>query len=136
MATNATKKKVATATNAANGGVAMLTKMGTPSKRATGNSETAILRDQGRWEEVLHALGTSDKHLKVASLYGYDGAASDGERFRLNEDLINTALARLLEAGDTPYLLCGDFNINLQQHQPSPASSKEGYWSTCPPPMG
>ena len=60
-------------------------------------------------------MGTSDKHLKAASLYGYDGAASDGERFRLNEDLISRALVRLLEAEDTPYLICGNFNINPQQ---------------------
>ena len=86
MATNATKNKVATATNVANGGVVVLTKMGTPSKRAAGNADTAIPRDKGRWEEVLHVLGTGDKHLKAASLYGYDGAASDGERFRFNED--------------------------------------------------
>ena len=39
METKATKNKVATATNVANGGVAVMTKMGTPSKRATGNAE-------------------------------------------------------------------------------------------------
>ena len=55
MATIATKNKVATATNAANGGVAIITKMGTPSKKANGNADTSILRDQGRWEEVIHA---------------------------------------------------------------------------------
>ena len=85
MANKATKNKVATATNAANGGVAILTKSGTPAKKAPCNVDIAILRGQGRWEEVLHALGKGSKHLKVASLYGYDGAATDGERFRLNE---------------------------------------------------
>ena len=69
MATTATKMKVAMATNAANGGVAIITKTGTPSKKANGNAETAILRDQGRWEEVVQALGQGDKHLKVASIY-------------------------------------------------------------------
>ena len=33
MATNATKNKVATATNAANGGVAVITKVGDPGKK-------------------------------------------------------------------------------------------------------
>ena len=46
LATAATKNKVATATNVANGGVAIVTKMGTPSKKANGNAETAILRDR------------------------------------------------------------------------------------------
>jgi exonuclease III len=115
MANKVTKNKVATATNAANGGVAILAKEGTPVKKAQNSAETAILRDQGRWEEILHALGKGNKHLKVASLYGYDGAPTDGERFRLNEDLISRALIRLLEAGDTPYLICGDFNISPQQ---------------------
>ena len=114
-AAKATKAKVATATNAANGGVAIMTKEGTAAKKAPNNVDTAILRDQGRWEEVLHALGKGNQHLKVASLYGYDGASSDGERFKLNEDLISRAMIRLIEAGDTPYLLCGDFNITPQQ---------------------
>ena len=115
MVNKATKSKVATATNAANGGVAILTKGGTPAKKAQNSAETAILRDQGRWEEVLRTLGKGNKHLKIASLYGYDGAATDGERFRLNEDLIGRALIRMLEGGDTPYLICGDFNITPQQ---------------------
>lgn len=114
-------KNVATATNAANGGVAILTKTGTPAQKAVGDADAAILRDQGRWEEVLHALEKGNKHLKVASIYGYDGAATDGERFRLNEDLICRALVKLLETGDTPYLLCGDFNITPQQ---SPAIAR------------
>ena len=70
MVNKATKSKVATATNAANGGVAILTKGGTPAKKAQNSAETAILRDQGRWEEVLRALGRGNKHLKIASLYG------------------------------------------------------------------
>ena len=115
MANKVTQSKVVTATNAANGGVAILTKKGIPAKKAQNCAETALLRDQGRWEEVLHALGKGNKHIKIASLYGYDGAPTDGERFRLNEDLISRALIRMLEAGDTPYIICGDFNINPQQ---------------------
>lgn len=111
MANKATKNKVATESKAASGGVAVMTRTGTPAKKTPSNAETTILRDQGRWEEVLHALRKGNKHPKVANLYGYDGAATDGERFRLNEDLISKALVRLLEAGDTPHLNCGDFNI-------------------------
>ena len=115
MEAKTTNNKVATSTNAASGGVAAITKVGTPAKRAPLSIDTAILRDQGRWEEVLRALGKCNKHLKITSLYGYDGAAGNGERFRLNEDLIGRALARVLEAGDTPYLLCGNLNITPQQ---------------------
>ena len=50
------EQKVATATNAANGGVAIVTKTGTPAKQVVGDVDAATLRDQGRWEEVLHAL--------------------------------------------------------------------------------
>ena len=92
-----------------------MTKAGTQAKKAPNNADTAILRDQGRWEEVLHALGNGNQHIKVASLYRYDGATNDGERFKLNEDLISRAMIRLMEAGDTPYMLCGDFNITPQQ---------------------
>lgn len=70
-----------------------------------------MLRDQCRWEEVTIALGTGRKHLKMACIYGYDGASSDPQRYRLNEDLLARALLRQLEAGDTPYLICADLNI-------------------------
>ena len=33
----------------------------------------------------------------------------------MNEDHIGRALISMLEQGDTPYLLCGDFNITPQQ---------------------
>ena len=80
-------------------------------KKAPHNHETALLRDQGRWEEITHAFGKGDKHLKVATYYGYDGASGDAQRCRLNEDHVGRAVIQMLEQGDTPYLLCGDFNI-------------------------
>ena len=38
------------------------------------------------------AIGKGNRHFKIVSLYGFDGASGDGERFSLNEDLIGRAL--------------------------------------------
>ena len=115
------KSKVASASNAAKGGVALAIKEGTHAKKAAFDADAAILRDQGRWDEITQAIGNGKKHLKMSSLYGFGGASGDGERFRLNEDLIGRALCKLIEAGDTPYLICGDFNIVPQE---SPAIAR------------
>ena len=115
MQVQTTANKVASATNAAKGGVALVAKSGVPIKKAPHNADIAILRDQARWEEILHAIGKGDRHLRIATLYGYDGASGDAQRFRLNEDHISRALIRMLEQGDTPYIICGDFNISPQQ---------------------
>lgn len=115
MQVQTTAHKVASATKAAKGGVALVATSGVPIKQAPHNADTAILRDQASWEEILHAIGKGDQHLRIATLYGYDGASGYAQRFRLNEDHIGRALIRMLEQGDAPYLLCGDFNISPQQ---------------------
>ena len=53
--------------------------------------------------------------MRVATLYGFDGASGDAQRYRLNEDHVGRALIRMLEVGEVPYLLCGDFNVHPQQ---------------------
>ena len=102
MPVKASSSKVASATNAAKGGVALLARKGVPIKKAPHDHDTALLRDQGRWEEVTQAIGTGNRHVKIASLYGYDGASGNAERFKLNEDLLGKALLKMLETGDTP----------------------------------
>ena len=111
----ASSSKVASATNAAKGGVAIITRTQVPAKKAPENADTIILRDQCRWEEVLVALDKGNRHVRIASVYGYDGAPSDAQRFRLNEEHIGRILLRCLECGDTPYVVCGDFNITPQE---------------------
>ena len=45
----ASAKKIASASNAANGGVALLTKTGVPTREAPVTAETVMLRDLSRW---------------------------------------------------------------------------------------
>ena len=110
-----TAKQVVSATNAARGGVTIKVRKGVPAKTAALDAETVVLRDQCRWEEVAIALGTGKQHINMACLYGYDGASSDPERYRLNEDLLARALLRQLEAGDMPYVICADLNVKPEE---------------------
>ena len=93
---------MATATNAANGGVAVITRIGAPQKELQVMPKQPSLETKAGGKRCCTLWARAIKHLKVASLYGYGGAATDGVRFRLNEDLISRALVWLLEAGDTP----------------------------------
>ena len=51
------------------------------------------------------------RHIRVASIYGYDGASHDEQRYQLNEKRITMAIIRMLTKGELPYFLCGDFNV-------------------------
>ena len=52
------------------------------------------------------------KCLTLASVYGISGASSDERKKNLNEDILQQAIQRAIKADKTPYLLCGDFNID------------------------
>ena len=39
------------------------------------------------------------------------------EKHRANEELLSDAIKRAVEAGDAPYLLCGDFNVDPRDSQ-------------------
>ena len=99
------------ATEATSGGVAILTK--TPKRPIIKDlaKEEPILHDSGRWTEVKVPITGGAKILTVASFYGISGASSDDRKKALNENLITAAVKRALLAGNEPYLLCGDFNI-------------------------
>lgn len=51
-------------------------------------------------------------HLIHGNLYGYDGASTNAQQKQQNEDLIGQAILRMLEVGDVPYFLSGDFNAH------------------------
>ena len=86
------------AAKAARGGVAIAVRKEMPAKQAAAAFETAVLRDDARWDEVVVAVGNGNKHIHHAAIYGYDGAASEAERYRLNEDLLARSMLRMLES--------------------------------------
>ena len=83
-----------------------------PAKEAADNFQTAELRDDSRRQEVVVAVGDGNQHVHHATIYGYDGASSEAEKYRLNEDLIGRSILRMFEVGQTPYFISGDFNID------------------------
>lgn len=107
-----TRKKAASANNAARGGVAIIVKEEIPTKKCIETQEFALLRNEGRWEEVTVSMEDGHQHVHHATIYGYDGATNCGATHRRNEDMIARALARLLEVGDVPSFLAEDFNID------------------------
>ena len=65
-----------------------------------------------RWTEMKIPIVGRTKFINVASFYGISGAASNEKKRRANEELLATAVGRAIEAGDEPYLLCGDINVD------------------------
>ena len=49
----------------------------------------------------------------MASYYGISGSTCDEKKINLNEHFFEKAIHNFTEA-ENPYLLCGDFNINLE----------------------
>ena len=77
---------------------------GIPTKKRQTNLDAAILREDGRWEEVTVGAEEGKLHITHSSLYGYDWASKDTQKLKLNEELIGKAILRMLEVGDAPYL--------------------------------
>ena len=96
----------------AKGGVAIaITKPRAPIKQAP-SLLASELRSTGRWEEVFVPATKSTSHLAIANIYGVARASSDNRCYKENEAPMAKAIRRMIEVGDIPCLLIGDFNIN------------------------
>ena len=85
-----------------------------------------ILYDTGRWTEVKVPIGGKTKFLSVATYYGIAGANSDNRKKALNEHIVSMAIEKAINAGDEPYILCGDFNIEPEDSPAIAAAIEEG----------
>ena len=72
------------------------------------------LRQSGRWLEMQIPIGNGAHHLTIAVYYGIAGASARGAAYELNERLLACATARALAAGDAPYILLMDGNIQIE----------------------
>ncbi len=100
------------AREAAKGGVAIAVAHPREAAKADSTPLTKELRATGRWEEVLVPAGRTSTHFGAATIYGVSGASKDSRCHRENEALLAKAVMRVLEAGDLPYVLAGDINVN------------------------
>ena len=114
------------ATEATSGGVAILTRM--PKKPLVPNYEiySPILHDTGRWVEAKIPISGNARFLTIASFYGISGANSDGRKKALNDNIITQAIEKVIEAGNDPYILAGDFNIEPETSIAIAAAVDEG----------
>ncbi len=99
------------ATEANSGGVAAMVKK---PRRDLGHKltdEESALHDTGRWTKATTAVNKGNGVLTTACVYGVSGANSCKRAHKHNEIRLAQAIKLLIEAGDQPYILMGDFNV-------------------------
>ena len=98
---------------AAKGGVAISIRQPRTLSPISPSQLTKELQSTGRWAEVMIPTKGSTNHMGAATVYGIPRAASDTRCYQENEIILSKAILRMIEAGDIPYILMGDININL-----------------------
>ncbi len=111
MATRSSSKTRAS-TEANSGGVAAMVRR--PRRPITHKLDrhAADLHETARWLEVKTARGKGGGCLTTSTVYGISGANSCQRKKKQNEALLADALTKLIQAGDDPYILMGDLNID------------------------
>ncbi len=101
------------ARESARGGVAAAVREPRDTIKVDQTDITKQLRATGRWEEVVLPARADTSHFGASVLYGVSGASQNPREHRQHEALIAKAIMRLIEFGDAPYLITGDFNIEV-----------------------
>ncbi len=99
------------ATEANSGGVATMVRKPRRDLGHKMTEEEAALHDTGRWTKATTAVNRGGGVLTTACVYGVSGANSCKRAHKHNEVLLAQAIKLLIEAGDQPYILMGDFNV-------------------------
>ena len=119
--------KVTHAANEANsGGVAIITQEHLRTISDDLAAQLPALHETARWTELKVPVRGRTKYLTIASFYGISGSSSNDRKYRANEELLSDAIKRAIEAGDAPYLLCGDFNVDPRDSQAIAAAVNSG----------
>ncbi len=103
---------VEAAREANRGGVAALIKLPRKPLKQTDDTLQSELYATARWQEITVPMSAGTDALTCANYYGISGASSDSKAWNDNEALLSRAVERLIAAGDAPYILLGDFNID------------------------
>ncbi len=103
---------VSAAIQAASGGVATMVKRPRKHLDHRLTDKETEMRDTGRWMKTCTATNGGGGILTTACYYGVSGANSCPRKHKHNEVLLSKAISLVLEAGDQPYLLIGDLNVD------------------------
>ncbi len=109
------RARTSAATRATSGGVAAFVRRPRRPIAHTLTKDQTDLLETGRWQKVKIPLAHGARCLTAATVYGISGASSDARKKRANEDILAAAIGDLLDAGDDPYLLCGDVNLDPER---------------------
>ena len=85
---------------------------------STHTPRTAVgdeLFQSGRWMGITVRVHGTPGFVHVISFYGVSGANEGGDAMDSNEALIQQMIAESLSLGDSPVVICGDFNVLLQK---------------------
>ncbi len=118
------KTRTSAVTEANRGGVAALVKAPKKPIAHPFNKHAQDLVESARWQRVKIPLAHGARCLTTSTVYGISGANDDARKKRQNEDLIAAAINDALDAGDDPYLICGDVNVDPED-SPSIAAAVE-----------
>jgi exonuclease III len=105
------------ARESAKGGVAVVVREPRTPINVAQTTLTRELRETGRWEETVLLARADTSHFGAATLYGVSGASNNPRLHRQNEALISKAILRLVEFGDAPYVIAGDFNVEALESE-------------------
>ncbi len=118
------KTRTSAVTEANRGGVAALVRAPKKPIAHPFNKHAQDLVESARWQRVKIPLAHGARCLTASTVYGISGANDDARKKRQNEDLIAAAINDALDAGDDPYLICGDANVDPED-SPSIAAAVE-----------
>ncbi len=107
-------------TEANSGGVAAMVRKPRRDLALEFTQDEAALHATGRWTKVCTTIGQGRGILTTATIYGISGANSSPKAMKHNEILLSQAISLLIKAGDQPYIIMGDINV---EPEASPAVS-------------
>ncbi len=98
-------------TEANSGGVAAMVRKPRRDLGLELTQDEAALHASGRWAKACTTLGRGRGILTTTTIYGISGANSSPKAMKHNEILLSQAISLLLKAGDQPYIIMGDINV-------------------------
>ena len=124
-----------------NGGVAIMSKdikLTQPWWDAIANA----LYDTGRWTEVAYPITGTNAYIYIATIWGHSGASGrksnslGGQIYVENERFLTQVMLRATMMGAVPYVVVGDFNINLSESEVLSKAMGTGWWKDAAVLMG
>ena len=108
------KRRTSAVMEASSGGVAIILKSPRKPLKVELDDNLKDLWETGRWTKVRCLVANGKGAITCANIYGISGSASDLRKKKQNENILEAALVDMIQAGDEPYFIVGDFNVALE----------------------